>query len=119
MVDPKKCRMTPSDVALHFRLLNYLVKSGAAEEEVESFITNVNSGYIPLGKAIELVNQIYDISKSRSVPLDQLPNYVREKLLLTCAISKKFVLGGVSISFVMFLSTLHDIDLVFSLFGIQ
>jgi membrane-bound metal-dependent hydrolase YbcI (DUF457 family) len=38
--------------------------------------------------------------------------------LLTYAISKKFVLKGVSISFVMFLSTLPDIDLVLGLFGI-
>ena len=46
----------------------------------ESFITNINSGYIPPGKAIELVNQIYHISKSELVPPDELPNYVRQKL---------------------------------------
>jgi LexA-binding, inner membrane-associated putative hydrolase len=39
--------------------------------------------------------------------------------LLTYAISKKFVLKDVSISFVMFLSTLPDIDLLFRLFGIE
>ena len=39
--------------------------------------------------------------------------------LLTYAISKKFVLKDISISFAMFLSTLPDIDLVFSLFGIE
>ena len=39
--------------------------------------------------------------------------------LLTCAISKKFVLRDVSISFVMFLSTLPDFDLVFRLLGLQ
>ena len=61
-------------------MFNYLVKSGAAEQEVESFITNVNSGYIPPGKAIELVNQIYDVSKSESVSPDQLPNYIKQKL---------------------------------------
>jgi hypothetical protein len=76
----KKQGLNLSDLASHFRLFNYLVKSGAAEEEVESFITNVNSGYIPLGKAIELVNQIYEISKSESVPPDQLPDYVKQKL---------------------------------------
>ena len=46
----------------------------------ESFIINVNSGYLPPGKAIELVNQVYEISKSESVPPDQLPNYVMQKL---------------------------------------
>src|ERR671931_2585889 len=80
MLEAKKRGMTPRDVASHFRLFNYLVKSGAAEQEVESFITNVNSGYIPLGKAIELINQIYEISKSESVSPDQLPNYIRQKL---------------------------------------
>jgi membrane-bound metal-dependent hydrolase YbcI (DUF457 family) len=39
--------------------------------------------------------------------------------LLTYAISKKFVLKDVSISFVMFLSTLPDIDLVFRLLGLE
>jgi hypothetical protein len=33
-----------------------------------SFITNIYSGYIPPGKAIELINQIYEITKSESVP---------------------------------------------------
>jgi LexA-binding, inner membrane-associated putative hydrolase len=39
--------------------------------------------------------------------------------LLTYAISKKFLLKDFSLSFAMFLSTLPDIDLVFSLFGIE
>jgi hypothetical protein len=80
MVEAKKRGMTPSDLASHARLYNYLVKSGAAEQEVESFITNVNSGYIRLGKAIELVYQIYEISKDESVSPDQLPNYIKQKL---------------------------------------
>ena len=50
MLEAKKRGMTPRDLASHFRLFNYLVKSGAAEQEVESFISNVNSGYILLGK---------------------------------------------------------------------
>jgi hypothetical protein len=33
--------MTPSDLASHFRLFNYMLKSGAAEEGIESFIANV------------------------------------------------------------------------------
>ena len=62
------------------RLFNYFIKSGANENEIESFITNVNSGYIPPGKAIELVNQIYEITSAESVPADQLPEYIKEKL---------------------------------------
>src|ERR687887_2679326 len=80
MLEAKKRGMTPRDLASHFRLFNYLVKSGAVEQEVESFISNVNSGYIPADKAIDLVNQIYEISKSQSVTPDQLPDYVKQKL---------------------------------------
>jgi hypothetical protein len=61
-------------------LYNFFRSSGANENEIESFITNINSGYIPPGKAIDLINQIYDISRNESVLTDQLPNYVRQKL---------------------------------------
>jgi hypothetical protein len=72
--------MTPNGLASFFRLYNFFRNSGAKENEIESFIINVNSGYLPPGKAIELVNQVYEISKSESVPPDQLPNYVMQKL---------------------------------------
>jgi hypothetical protein len=80
MVEAKKRSITPANLASYFRLFNYLVKSGAAEDKMESFITNVNSGYIPVGKTIELVNQIYEISRGESVPPDQLSNYIKQKL---------------------------------------
>jgi hypothetical protein len=35
---------------------------------------------LPPDKVIELVNQIYDISKSESIPLDQIPSYIERKL---------------------------------------
>ncbi len=79
-LEAKKRGITPADLASFFRLYNFFRGSGAKENEVESFITNINSGYIPPGKAIELVNQIHEITKSESVPLDQLPNYVKQKL---------------------------------------
>ena len=60
--------MTSSDLASFFRLYNFFRGSGAKENEIESFIININSGYIPPGKAIELINQIYEISKSETVP---------------------------------------------------
>jgi hypothetical protein len=56
----KKRGMTPADLASFFRLYNFFRGSGAKENEIESFITNINSGYIPPGKAIELVNQVYE-----------------------------------------------------------
>ena len=78
--EAKKRGITSSDLASFFRLYNFFRGSGAKEDEIESFITNINSGYIPPGKAIELLNQIYHISKSELVPPDQLPNYVKQKL---------------------------------------
>jgi hypothetical protein len=68
------------ELASHFRLYNYFINSAAAEEEVESLVTNVNSGYIPLGEVIDLVCQLYEISKAESIPLDQVPNYIEKKL---------------------------------------
>ena len=66
-LESKKRGLTSSDLASFFRLYNFFRGSGAKENEIESFITNINSGYITPGKAIELVNQIHDISKSESV----------------------------------------------------
>jgi hypothetical protein len=79
-VEAKKRGMTPNDLASFFRLYNFFRGSGAKEKEIESFITNINSGYIPPGKAIDLINEIHEITKSESVSPDQLPNYVRQKL---------------------------------------
>src|ERR687888_1954413 len=79
-LEAKKRGMSPSDLASFFRLYNFFRGSGAKESEIESFITTINSGYITPGKAIELVNQIYEISRSESVSPDQLPNYIKQKL---------------------------------------
>jgi hypothetical protein len=79
-LEAKKRGMTSSELASFYRLYNFFRGSGAKENEIESFIANINSGYIPPGKAIELINQIYAVFKSESVPPDQLPNYVKQKL---------------------------------------
>jgi hypothetical protein len=79
-LEARKRGISPSNLASFFRLYNFFKNSWAAEKDVESFITNINSGYIPPGKAIELVNQIYEISRNESVPPDQLPDYIKQKL---------------------------------------
>jgi hypothetical protein len=61
-------------------LYNFFRGSGVKENEIESFITNINSGYIPPGKAIELINEIHEITKSKSVPPDQVLDYVKQRL---------------------------------------
>jgi hypothetical protein len=64
----KKQGLNLSDLASHFRLHNYFRKSGAAEEDVESFIANVSINGASLEKIIQYVNQLYDVSKSESIP---------------------------------------------------
>jgi uncharacterized protein (UPF0335 family) len=69
-----------SDLASHFRLYNYFRKSGAAEEQIEEFVTYIHLTDIPPEKVIELVNELFNISKSESIPLDQVSGYIKEKL---------------------------------------
>ncbi len=78
-LEAKKRGMSSADLASFYRLYNFFRNSGAKENEIESFITNINSGYIPPVKAIELINQIHEITKSQSVSPEQLQNYVKEK----------------------------------------
>jgi hypothetical protein len=69
-----------SDLASHFRLYNYFIKSGAAEDKIESFIANVSTSDVSPEKAVEYVNQLYEISKSESIPLDQVSGHIEKKL---------------------------------------
>jgi hypothetical protein len=75
----RKQQLNWSDLASHFRLSNF-IKSGASEEKVESFITNVGTGDVPPNEIIELVNQLHNISKTESIPLDQIPGHIEQKL---------------------------------------
>jgi uncharacterized protein (UPF0335 family) len=69
-----------ADLASHARLYNYLKRSGAAEDKIESFIDNINSGDVSPEKVVEYVNQLFAVSREESIPLDQVPNYIKEKL---------------------------------------
>ncbi len=74
-LEAKKRGISSSDLASFFRLYNFFCGSGGKENEVESFIININSGYIPPGK----VNQLYEISKVESIPIDQVSAYIGKK----------------------------------------
>ena len=80
MVEAKKEGLIPSDLASHVRLNNYLVKSGAEEDKIESFIANVSTNDVSPEKVIQYVNQLYDVSKKESIPLEQVSRYIKEKL---------------------------------------
>jgi len=78
--EARKQEFTLNDLAARMRLNNFFDKSGAAEDQIESFIVNLGSSRLPPDKVIELVNQLHDISKSESIPLDQVPGYIEGKL---------------------------------------
>jgi hypothetical protein len=82
MIEAKKREMTPSDLASHTRLYNFFRNSGASEDEIESFIANVSPNDVSPEKVIQYVNQLYDVSKKESIPLDQVSSYIRQKLVL-------------------------------------
>ena len=79
-VEARQHGLNLSELAAHVRLYNYFIKSGANENEIESFIANVSINGASPGKVIALVNQLYDVSKKESIPLDQVPGYIKEKL---------------------------------------
>jgi uncharacterized protein (UPF0335 family) len=76
----KKQGLNLSELAANFRLHNFIKTSGAAEEDIESFITNINSGDVSPEKVVEYVNQLFAVSSEQSIPLDQAPNYIEKKL---------------------------------------
>jgi hypothetical protein len=76
----RKQGLNLSDLASNFRIHNFIKKSGAAEEDIESFIVNTASSDLPPEKVIQYVNQLFAVSREQSIPLDQVPNYIKEKL---------------------------------------
>jgi hypothetical protein len=79
-VQAKKEGIDLNELASRFRLYNIIKKSGANEDQIESFISNCISGVEALSpeKIVDLVNQLFNISKSESIPLEQIPDYIRQ-----------------------------------------
>src|SRR6266487_2653692 len=69
-----------SDFASSIRLSNYIQKLGANQNQIESFIANCMSGTnsLPPGKIIDLTNQLFDISKSESIPPADVPGRIKQ-----------------------------------------
>jgi hypothetical protein len=78
-VEARQHGLNISELASHARLYNLFIKSGAAEDKIESFIDKVCSNDISPEKMIELVYQLYEISKNESIPLDQVSGYIKQK----------------------------------------
>ena len=75
----KKQGLNLADLAAHSRLYNLFRNSGAAEEDIESFIANVSINGTSPEKIIQYVNQLFNISNRESIPLDQVSGYIKEK----------------------------------------
>ena len=76
----KKQGLNLSELASNCRLHNFIKTSGNNEDQIESFITNISSTELPLEKVIELVNHLYEISKSESLPPEEVRAYIEKKL---------------------------------------
>jgi hypothetical protein len=76
----KKQGLNLADLAAHARLYNFIRNSGATENEIELFVTNVSTGVVSPEKVIQNLNQLYEVSQKESIPLDQVPNYIKERL---------------------------------------
>jgi hypothetical protein len=75
----KKQGLNLSGLASNYRLYNF-VRSAAAEDRIETFIANVNSSSLPPEKAVEYVNQLFAVSRSELIPIDQVSVYIKKKL---------------------------------------
>ena len=69
------------DLAAHNRLLNYIKKLGDDEHQIESLIANLLgvANSLQPEQIVELANELFEIAKSESIPLFEVPAYVRQK----------------------------------------
>ena len=67
-----------SKLAPFVRQYNYIEKLGANQEQIESFIANLANSPEP-EKLIEVTNQVAHVSRSESVPLEDLEDHVKRK----------------------------------------
>ena len=81
-VQLKKEGTTLAEFVSIYRRHNFINKLGANEDQIESLIVNLLDGArsVPQEKIVDLVNQLFDIAKSESVPLTEVPAYVKEKI---------------------------------------
>ena len=78
----KKEGLNLSELASRFRLYNYIIKLGANEDNIESFIANCMNGAnsLPPEKIIDLTNQLFDIAKSESISPEEVTGLIKQKL---------------------------------------
>src|SRR5438552_12417894 len=67
-----------SHIASSTRLSNYIQKFGANQDQIESFIANL-ANYSEPEKLIDVANQVARLSRSVSIPLEELEGYIKHK----------------------------------------
>jgi len=74
----KKQGLNLSKHACSIRLNNYIKNIGTNPDEIESFIANLANSSEP-EKLIDVSNQVAHLSRSESIPLDDIEDYVKQK----------------------------------------
>jgi hypothetical protein len=81
-VQLKKEGLSFVELASIYRRHNYVNKLGANEEEVESLVANLLDGArsIPQEIIADLMNQLFELSKSENIPPKEVPAYINQKI---------------------------------------
>jgi len=81
-VQLKKEGTTLAEFASIYRRHNFIKKLGSNEEQIESLIVKLLDGAksVPDEKIVDLVNQLFKLSKCESIAPAEVPNYVKRKI---------------------------------------
>jgi hypothetical protein len=74
----KKQGLSLSEHASSVRLKHYIEKFGADQDQIDSFLANLANSPDP-GKLIDVANQVAELSRSESIPLEDLEIHVKQK----------------------------------------
>jgi hypothetical protein len=77
-VSLKKQGIGLNELACSVRLNNYIKQIGTNEDKIESFIVNLANSPEP-EKLIDVANQVAHLSRSDSIPLEDLEGHVKQK----------------------------------------
>jgi hypothetical protein len=77
VVESRKQGLTLSDLGPSLRLYNYIKKLGSNPDQIESLITNLANSAEP-ENLIDIANQVAQLSRSESIPLDGLVGHVKQ-----------------------------------------
>ena len=78
VVESRKHGLTLSNLGPSLRLYNHITKLGANQEQIESLVINLVTSPEP-EKMIDVENQVAQLSRSKSIPLEDLENHVKQE----------------------------------------